>query len=120
MHCRDRREKERQQLADLVGKNLTYLSQLDGLNFELYQVTRPCLAADCCKLERLPYLTLMPCSKLSQAKAFIYICAWPDPRFSQCFKLGYKKLPICCPPAALFLVSQHFHDSIHAAQEHVT
>ncbi|KAK9803789.1 hypothetical protein WJX73_008689 [Symbiochloris irregularis] len=34
---RDRREKERQQLADLVGKNLTYLSQLEGLNFELYQ-----------------------------------------------------------------------------------
>lgn len=33
---RDRREKERQQLADLVGKNLTYISQLDGLGFELY------------------------------------------------------------------------------------
>lgn len=34
---RDRREKERQQLADLVGKNLTYVSQLDGLDFTLYQ-----------------------------------------------------------------------------------
>eukprot|EP00882_Tetradesmus_deserticola_P010497 GHRQ01011088.1.p1 GENE.GHRQ01011088.1~~GHRQ01011088.1.p1 ORF type:complete len:692 (+),score=352.67 GHRQ01011088.1:265-2340(+) len=33
---RDRREKERQQLQDLVGKNLTYISQLDGLSFELY------------------------------------------------------------------------------------
>jgi len=30
------REKERQQLADLVGKNLTYVSQLDGLSFEMY------------------------------------------------------------------------------------
>ena len=30
------REKERQQLADLVGKNLTYVSQLDGLTFERY------------------------------------------------------------------------------------
>ena len=37
--CRERREKERQQLADLVGKNLTYLSQLEGLTFELYKVT---------------------------------------------------------------------------------
>ena len=36
---RERREKERQQLADLVGKNLTYLSQLEGLTFELYKVT---------------------------------------------------------------------------------
>jgi hypothetical protein len=27
------REKERQQLADLVGRNLTYVSQLDGLDF---------------------------------------------------------------------------------------
>ncbi|KAI8469398.1 MAG: vacuolar protein sorting-associated protein 35 [Monoraphidium minutum] len=33
---RERREAERQQLQDLVGKNLTYLSQLDGLTFELY------------------------------------------------------------------------------------
>ena len=33
---REKREKERQQLADLVGKNLTYLSQLDGLDFTLY------------------------------------------------------------------------------------
>lgn len=30
------REKERQQLADLVGRNLTYVSQLDGLDFERY------------------------------------------------------------------------------------
>lgn len=29
-------DRDRQQLADLVGKNLTYLSQLDGLDFELY------------------------------------------------------------------------------------
>ena len=35
---RDRREQERQQLADLVGRNLTYVSQLDGLDFALYQV----------------------------------------------------------------------------------
>ncbi len=28
---RDRREKERQQLADLVGKNLTYVSQVSLL-----------------------------------------------------------------------------------------
>ncbi|KDD73497.1 vacuolar protein sorting-associated protein 35, partial [Helicosporidium sp. ATCC 50920] len=34
---RRRREAERAQLADLVGKNLTYLSQLDGLNFALYR-----------------------------------------------------------------------------------
>lgn len=34
---KDKREKERSQLQDLVGKNLTYLSQLDGLDFELYQ-----------------------------------------------------------------------------------
>jgi vacuolar protein sorting-associated protein 35 len=33
---RDKREKERQQLADLVGKNLTYVSQLDGLGYDLY------------------------------------------------------------------------------------
>ena len=36
MRDRERREKERQQLADLVGKNLTAVSQLDGLTFELY------------------------------------------------------------------------------------
>lgn len=35
---RERREKERLQLADLVGRNLTYLSQLEGLDFKLYQV----------------------------------------------------------------------------------
>lgn len=34
---KEKRERERQQLADLVGKNLTYLSQLDGLGFELYK-----------------------------------------------------------------------------------
>ena len=33
----EQREKERAQLADLVGKNLTQLSQLEGLNFELYR-----------------------------------------------------------------------------------
>ena len=33
---REKREVERQQLQDLVGRNLTYLSQLDGLDFELY------------------------------------------------------------------------------------
>ncbi len=33
---REKREKERQQLADLVGKNLTYISQLDGLGYEVY------------------------------------------------------------------------------------
>lgn len=35
---RDRKEGERQQLADLVGKNLTYISQLEGLDFKLYKV----------------------------------------------------------------------------------
>ena len=35
---RDRREKERAQLADLVGKNLTYISQLEGLDYDLYLV----------------------------------------------------------------------------------
>ena len=39
---RDRKEGERQQLADLVGKNLTYISQLEGLDFKLYKV--PCSA----------------------------------------------------------------------------
>ncbi|CAL5218743.1 g459 [Coccomyxa viridis] len=34
---RDRKEGERQQLADLVGKNLTYISQLEGLDFKLYK-----------------------------------------------------------------------------------
>lgn len=33
---REKREVERQQLQDLVGRNLTYLSQLDGLDFDLY------------------------------------------------------------------------------------
>jgi hypothetical protein len=36
---RERREKERAQLQDLVGKNLTYISQLDGLTFELYSAS---------------------------------------------------------------------------------
>lgn len=36
--CRERRVKERQQLADLVGKNLTYISQLEGLDFPIYKV----------------------------------------------------------------------------------
>ena len=31
--------KERQQLADLVGKNLTYISQLEGLDVPLYKVS---------------------------------------------------------------------------------
>ena len=35
---RERRVKERQQLADLVGKNLTYISQLEGLDFPIYKV----------------------------------------------------------------------------------
>ena len=39
MPCRDRKEGERQQLADLVGKNLTYISQLEGLDFKLYKVS---------------------------------------------------------------------------------
>jgi vacuolar protein sorting-associated protein 35 len=33
---REKREVERQQLADLVGRNLTYISQLDGLSFDVY------------------------------------------------------------------------------------
>ncbi|KAF5843796.1 vacuolar protein sorting-associated protein 35-domain-containing protein [Dunaliella salina] len=33
---REKREIERQQLADLVGRNLTYISQLDGLGFDMY------------------------------------------------------------------------------------
>lgn len=32
----EKREKERKMLQDLVGKNLTFLSQLDGLDFNLY------------------------------------------------------------------------------------
>ena len=43
-NARERREKERQQLADLVGKNLTYISQLEGLDFPLYKVLA--IAAD--------------------------------------------------------------------------
>jgi len=44
---REKREKERQQLADLVGKNLTYLSQLDGLDLPLYRdVVLPRWGAD--------------------------------------------------------------------------
>jgi len=38
---RERRVKERQQLADLVGKNLTYISQLEGLDFPLYKASHP-------------------------------------------------------------------------------
>lgn len=33
----ERREIDRRELADLVGKNLTYISQLEGLSFELYR-----------------------------------------------------------------------------------
>jgi len=33
----EQRERERAQLADLVGKNLTQLSQLEGLTFQLYR-----------------------------------------------------------------------------------
>lgn len=32
----EKRESERKMLQDLVGKNLTYLSQLDALDFNLY------------------------------------------------------------------------------------
>lgn len=32
-----RRETERRELADLVGKNLTYISQLEGLTFDIYR-----------------------------------------------------------------------------------
>lgn len=32
----EKREDERRMLQDLVGKNLTFLSQLDGLDFNLY------------------------------------------------------------------------------------
>jgi len=32
----EKRESERMMLQDLVGKNLTYLSQLDALDFKLY------------------------------------------------------------------------------------
>lgn len=37
MRDRARREKERQQLADLIGRNLTYISQLTHLTLALYQ-----------------------------------------------------------------------------------
>ena len=36
---RDRREKERQELRDLVGKNLLVLTQLEGMDLDLYQNT---------------------------------------------------------------------------------
>eukprot|EP00898_Chlorokybus_atmophyticus_P001468 jgi/Chlat1/2321/Chrsp17S02605 len=36
---RQKREKERSELRDLVGKNLLVLSQLDGVDLELYQST---------------------------------------------------------------------------------
>ncbi|GMH38811.1 hypothetical protein BSKO_06709 [Bryopsis sp. KO-2023] len=35
----EKREEERRMLQDLVGKNLTFLSQLDGLDFNLYSGT---------------------------------------------------------------------------------
>jgi hypothetical protein len=41
LNRRERRVKERQQLADLVGKNLTYISQLEGLDFPLYKASHP-------------------------------------------------------------------------------
>lgn len=50
--CREKRVKERQQLADLVGKNLTYISQLEGLDFPLYKVS---LAGQAC-LHSSPFL----------------------------------------------------------------
>ena len=39
VHPQERREKERQELRDLVGKNLLVLSQLEGVDLELYQTT---------------------------------------------------------------------------------
>lgn len=35
----EKRESERKMLQDLVGKNLTYLSQLDTLDFDLYSTS---------------------------------------------------------------------------------
>mmetsp|Transcript_33662 Transcript_33662/g.79874 ORF Transcript_33662/g.79874 Transcript_33662/m.79874 type:complete len:844 (+) Transcript_33662:247-2778(+) len=37
MHEKERREKERQQLQDLVGKNLVLLSQLEGMDLAMYE-----------------------------------------------------------------------------------
>lgn len=37
MRDKERREKERQQLQDLVGKNLVLLSQLEGMDLEMYE-----------------------------------------------------------------------------------
>jgi hypothetical protein len=36
-YMQERREKERQQLQDLVGKNLVLLSQLEGMDLEMYE-----------------------------------------------------------------------------------
>eukprot|EP00959_Pyramimonas_sp_CCMP1952_P340091 7122917-Pyramimonas_sp.AAC.1 len=36
---KEKREKERNELRDLVGKNLLVLSQLEGVDLELYQKT---------------------------------------------------------------------------------
>lgn len=36
-HAQEKREKERQELRDLVGKNLLVLSQLEGVDLNLYQ-----------------------------------------------------------------------------------
>eukprot|EP00873_Tetraselmis_striata_P040298 jgi/Tetstr1/460562/TSEL_000487.t1 len=37
MRDKERRERERQQLQDLVGKNLVLLSQLEGMDMEMYE-----------------------------------------------------------------------------------
>ena len=56
--------KERQQLADLVGKNLTYLSQLEGLDFPLYKVSKatPVVsnAESSSSLSAFPFHSIMP------------------------------------------------------------
>lgn len=38
LDAQERREKERQQLADLIGKNLVLLSQLEGMGIGMYQL----------------------------------------------------------------------------------
>ena len=39
VRMKDRREKDRNELRDLVGKNLLVLSQLEGVDLRLYQKT---------------------------------------------------------------------------------
>jgi hypothetical protein len=63
---REKREVERQQLADLVGRNLTYISQLDGLGFDLYSQQVGLMARFfCCACQLVRFVSRTGCLVLA-------------------------------------------------------